>query len=193
MRGIWFAVILALLGGCGKPPQARITLKGETPLFGDAAHRNQEGFIVDSRKVEYLCPSCLRIIEFKKKRCRCESDVDWPKSIHCKYCSGSGVCPACVGRVKEPTDGKCAYCKGDGYNFWGEDCVNCLGKKDCPICGGTAKCDYCEGKGRISLDRLRQLISRPAFIKHEEPEEEKKEEKGQPEEEPKKDEEKKAE
>lgn len=150
-------VILALAAGCGKPRDASISLKGETPTFGAKKYRDSDGHIPDPRKIEYKCPSCGKEVPFKIQRCkRCERDIAWPKSIFCSFCNGLGRCPACL----TTENGKCRSCKGEKFTEYGGDCANCKGSGTCPICHGSAKCDACEGTGRIELQKIEDVRQR---------------------------------
>ena len=156
--------VAASLAACGGKRDGLVTLVGTTPTNASAK---------DTRRVKMACPGCKsqkitmgeehHLLKEHEEDGPCDTYIQWigntPErdgNYACKYCVGTGKCPACV--MMEQDAGACYNCKGEGYLIYKgktRDCPNCKGSKQCPICKGSTQCDWCkEGTGKIPFEDL---------------------------------------
>ncbi|MCK4249230.1 MAG: hypothetical protein KAX15_05570, partial [Candidatus Omnitrophica bacterium] len=109
-------------------------------------------------KARRLIPKCKAGIERVKQK-----EIERKRRIkyHCKYCNGTGICPACKGKKWV----KCSVCKGTGFE------IIAVHKKRCIRCYGTGKtprtkknpivkkCPYCKGKGYVMIEEKKRCHS----------------------------------
>lgn len=165
-KTMMLGVIAVLIAGCGKGTEAVVQLQGNTPMARTQNTVDKDGNIAETRTAAVFCPGCRKSIDMGAKSCKdrnnCGIEIDWPKDVTCRYCTGDGICPACAW-LEQSEKGECFNCKGEGViGYRGETaiCANCKDEKTCPICKGTHKCDMCEGSGRLGMDKLEKLVER---------------------------------